>query len=432
MTRSIAKNPSLGGPEAWFIWSIAVAFVIFLFSFQTGYSIAVPGLQKEIGLSAAEVGFVAAAYTWMFAACQFMSGALLDRLGARKVLPPCILLVTIGVFLFANASNFAVLLLSKTFIAVGACTGFVGAGYIGGKWFGMAKFSVMFGLVQFAASLFAAINENLLNWALAILSWRELFDGMGIFGICLLIVAALYLRDPVPVIVPAGQSFAKVFESIFKSLFEVGRVPHTWFASAFGALCFGAMLSLGVVWGPKLLVARGLDVSTANAGASFLWLGLAAGGFVVPRVSDLLRRRKLPTIAGIIVQIGALSILLYSQPLGAPLDMVVCFLFGLGNAVHMLAFSTAADVVEPEHVGTSAAIVNGVMFIMGGILISSPGVRIGVGLQRGIQPSSLGLAQFAGWPLLLALCLALVIAALMRETYPREVAIPRDVVMTAG
>ena len=44
------------------------------------------------------------------------------------------------------------------------------------------------------------------------------------------------------------------------------------------------MLSLGVVWGPKLLVARGLDVSTANAGASFLWLGLAVGGFIVPRV----------------------------------------------------------------------------------------------------------------------------------------------------
>jgi MFS family permease len=431
MTRSIAKNPSLGGPEAWFIWSIAVAFVIFLFSFQTGYSLAVPGLEKEIGLSAAEVGFVAAAYTWMFAACQFVSGSLLDRLGARKVLPPCILLVTIGVFLFANASTFTVLLLSKTFIAVGACTGFVGAGYVGGKWFGMAKFSVMFGLVQFAASLFSAINENLFNWALTILSWRELFDGMGIFGACLLIVAALYLRDPVPVILPAGQSFASFFESIFQSLLKVGRMSHTWFASAFGALCFGSMLSLGVVWGPKLLVARGLDVSTANAGASFLWLGLAVGGFVVPRLSDLVRRRKLPTIAGIIVQIAALSILLYSRPLGAPLDMAVCFLFGFGNAVHMLAFSTAADVVQPEYVGTSAAIVNGVMFIMGGILISSPGVRIGVGLQQGIQPS-LELAQYAGWPLLLALCLALVIAALMRETYPQEAAMPRGVVTTAG
>jgi hypothetical protein len=84
----------------------------------------------------------------------------------------------------------------------------------------------------------------------------------------------------------------------------------------------------------------------------------------------------------------------------------------------MLAFSTAADVVQPNQIGTSAAIVNGIMFILGGILISRPGVRIGLGLEQGVEAGTLEAAQFAGWPLLVALIVALAVAAVMRETYP--------------
>jgi hypothetical protein len=76
--------------------------------------------------------------------------------------------------------------------------------------------------------------------------------------------------------------------------------------------------------------------------------------------------------------------------------------------------------VEPENIGTSAAIVNGTMFIVGGIMISRPGVRIGLGLDSGINPGTLQIAQYAARPLLVGLGIALVIAILMRETYPTK------------
>ena len=159
-----------------------MAFVVLYFSFQTGYAIVNPSVQKDIGLSVTQVAIVAAVYTWIFALCQFFSGALLDRLGAGKIIPISIALVTIGIFIFANAQSYETLLLSQLIIAVGACSGFVGAGYVGGQWFGMAKFSFMFGLVQFAASFFSAFNQNLLSLALTEFSWRGLFNFIGILG----------------------------------------------------------------------------------------------------------------------------------------------------------------------------------------------------------------------------------------------------------
>jgi MFS family permease len=419
-TGAVIKPIELGGTRAWLVWALAVAFVVLYFSFQTGYAIVKPNVQKDIGLSAAQVALVAAVYTWVFALCQFFSGALLDRLGVGKIIPISIALVTIGIFVFANAQSYGTLLLSQLIIAVGACSGFVGAGYVGGQWFGMAKFSFMFGLVQFAASFFSAFNQNLLSLALAQFSWRALFNFIGLLGIILFILGALFIRNPTPV-TRASESFIEFFAAVARGMIEVAKIPHVWVASAFGALCFGVMLGLGVVWAPKLLAVRGFDATIANWSASLLWLGLAAGCVVVPKWSDTVKSRKVPIITCTIVQAAALALLLYLPHLGMIVAMLLCFAFGTGNAAHMLAFSTAADTVAPNRIGTSAAIVNGIMFIVGGIMISRPGVRIGFGLEAGIEPKSLELAQYAAWPLMLAIVVALAVAFVMRETYPRNV-----------
>src|SRR5271154_2424975 len=113
------------GAMAWFVWALAVTFVVYYFSFQTGYAIVNPSVQKDVGLSVSQVATVAALYTWVFAGCQFLSGALLDRLGAGTIIPVSIALVTVGIFVFANAESYQALLLSQLIIAVGACSGFV-------------------------------------------------------------------------------------------------------------------------------------------------------------------------------------------------------------------------------------------------------------------------------------------------------------------
>jgi hypothetical protein len=56
--------------------------------------------------------------------------------------------------------------------------------------------------------------------------------------------------------------------------------------------------------------------------------------------------------------------------------------------------------MKPSQIETSAAIVNGITFVVGGILISRPGMRIGLGLEAGIEPQSLALVQFASRPCL--------------------------------
>lgn len=249
--------------------------------------------------------------------------------------------------------------------------------------------------------------------------WRDLFIYIAVLGVGLFILGILFIRNPKPVERPRDGIVAFLI-SVVRSIIDVAKIPHVWLASGFGALCFGVMLALGVVWGPKLVAVRGFDSATATWSASLLWLGLAAGCFVLPKWSDVIRKRKLPIIVGINCQIAALAMLIYLPAINSTIAMALCFGFGFANAAHMLAFSTAADVVRPDQIGTSAAIVNGIMFIVGGIMISRPGARIGHGLDEGLQAKSLEIAQFAAWPLMVAVLMALPIALLMRETYPES------------
>ena len=301
---SSGSSTQLGGPMAWWVWALAVTFVVFLFSFQTGYAIVNSSVQKDLSLTVAQVGTIAALYTWAFAICQFFGGALLDRLGSHKILPISIALVTLGIFIFANAKSFEMLLLSQVVIAVGSCTGFVGAGYVGGKWFGMAKFSFMFGLVQVVAALTSAFSQNLIGLALGSMTWRTLFNLTAVFGLVLLVLGYLYIKDPKPVVSDHKAGIGEFFASVVAGMMEVAKIGHVWIASLAGALTFGAMLALGVVWMPKLLMAHGLSETTANFGASLLWLGLAAGSAVIPHWSDVIRKRKMPIVLGNAVQLA--------------------------------------------------------------------------------------------------------------------------------
>lgn len=409
--------PVLGSSRAWLVWGVAVAFVIYYFAIQTGYSIVNPSIQKDLGLTSSQVGVIAAVYTWAYAVCQFFSGALLDRLGARKVLLPAVAFVTLGAFIFANAASFEILLLSQFVLALGACAGFIGAGYVGGQWFGMAKFSFMFGLVQFAASISSAFSQNLISWLLGFWSWQTLSNGMGVVGILLFVLSVLVIRNPASVVQEDNQGINGFVSSVLSGILRVARIRHVWHAALIGGLLFGVLLACGVVWAPKLMAVRGMDTSHSTVAASLIWLGLAAGCLVVPKWSDAARRRKMPILLCAALQLLAFVALVYAPDLSVSVMMGLCFAFGFGNAAHMLAFSTAADVVEPSQIGTASSLVNGIMFLMGGVLISRPGMRIDMGIAEGVD-HGMALAQYAARPLVAALMLALLLIALMRETYP--------------
>jgi hypothetical protein len=241
---------------------------------------------------------------------------MLDRFGARRVLPASVAVVAAGVALYAHAERHEALLLSQLTLALG-------------------------------------------------------------FGIAL---AVRWVRYPAPVADVTEEGIVDFFGSIVRGIVKVAMVPHVWIASLQGAALFGILLWFGVVDGV------------------LPWLGLGIGSIVAVKWSNAIRSRKVPILAGTAIQLGCVAGLSF-LPGGSALRMALAVLLGVSSAVCVLSFSTVEDVVSPDHMGTSAAAVNGVMAVASGILFA----------QSGLQSAA---------PLLIALGAAVFLALVMKETYP--------------
>lgn len=408
------KHSRIGGPEAWTIWVLATLFVVWLFAIQTGYGIVSPDIQQDAQLSVAQVALAASIYTWAFALCQFFSGSLLDRFGTRPLLAIAVAFVTAGAFLYASTSNFAELVAAQVVLAIGSSFGFVGAGYVGGKWFVAAKYGLMFGLVQCLASLGSAFSQPAISAALDSMSWQELLAGFGAFGVLLLVAFIFVVRNPVSTpdeiaAAKAAREGKNLFREIFSDLGACFRNTQVLLSAIFAGASFGTMLAVGVLWGPRVQEARGATIGFAAVLSALAWLGLAVGAPLVNVVSNRWRSRKRPAIVGMILQTLAVALFIYMPAGGKGAAAVVMLAVGVFAGTHMLGFTISGESVTPALIGSAAAIVNGVCFIVGGILQAVPGKLLPA------EGAELADYQQALWIMPAVLILGTVVTLFLRE-----------------
>ncbi|MFE9792789.1 MFS transporter [Streptomyces goshikiensis] len=370
---------TIGGVEAWIIWSLATVFVVWLFSIQTGYAVVSPEIQKTAALTVAQISLAGSIYTWAFALCQFFSGALLDRFGSRPLLAIAVAFVTAGAFLYAQTTSMATLIAAQVVLALGSSFGFVGAGYLGGQWFPAARYGLMFGLVQCLASLGSAFGQPIISWQLTQVSWQQLLNGFGAAGVLLIVLFALLVRNPSPGPESLAQTTAAkaarppLISSIFRDLGACFRNRNVVLSAALAGVSFGSMLAMGVLWGPRIMEARGAETSLAAILTAMSWLGLAVGAPLFNVLSDHWNNRRIPAVVGVLLQAVAVALLIYLPSETNSVSVVTMFCVGLFAGAHMLGFTVAGESVPGRLVGSSAAIVNGICFIIGGLLQAVPG-----------------------------------------------------------
>ncbi|QAY73670.1 MFS transporter [Agromyces protaetiae] len=406
----------LGSPRAWLVWVLATTFVVWLFAIQTGYAVVSPEIQKSAGLSLKQIGVAAAIYTWVFAAVQFFSGALLDRFGSRPLLAIAVGFVTVGAFLYAGSVDFAVLAVAQTVLAIGASFGFVGAGYVGGKWFVAARYGLMFGLVQACASLGSAVSQPAILALLQALTWQQLLVAFGCFGLALVVLFVMFVRDPAPTGAAGADSSVSarprrehgVVRGILVDLGRCFANRQVILAALLTAASFGTMLAVGTLWGPRIMEARGASTAFATVLTAVAWLGLAVGAPLVNIVSDRWGSRKLPAAIALALQALAIGFVVYLPDESSAVAVVLMFAVGLFSGAQMLGFTVAGESVPSSLIGSASAIVNGSAFIVSGLLASIP---------TAFLPNDPTLADFQGilWIMPAVLVVGVVASLLLRD-----------------
>lgn len=417
----------LGGPRAWFVWILATLFVIAGFAFQTAYGVTSTAIANDLSLTLAQVGILGTTYTWAVALLQLFSGSVLDRVGIR-ILAWVSLFSVVGGFAYANAGSFEILIFSNMLIAVGHAFAFVGAGMVGGKWFGWGRFGFMFGLVQGAGALGSYFNQNVTRYIVEDYGWSFSLNAIAAIILIISILMLFFVREPrLPDLVKPKWTGTKDFlSSSLNSLKHVAVRPHLWINSLHGGMTFGTHLSLSLVWGPIFLTATGMSVFEAVAISSFTFLGMLIGCPLWVWVSEEIKMNKPLAVIPAIFHAALLAYVILDPSMA---NKTSFFFIGLFSASTAMNYPIAGSLVPNSLVGTSSAFVNTMQFFWSGVLMAIPGLALsGVGIwavlagTTGIDADAPSLAHYQSAMMLLVYAVGIgVIAGLLtKESYPSE------------
>jgi ACS family glucarate transporter-like MFS transporter len=370
-------------------WAIlAMLFLITTINYadRATISIAAPGIKKDLGLDAVQMGFVFSAFAWSYVLAQLPGGWLLDRFGSKITYFFSIFLWSIFTML-TGAAGFvaggaAVTLLFTLRLLVGAAEApsFPGNSRIASAWFptnerGLA--AAIFNSAQyFATVLFAPI----MGWLVHSYGWHSVFYVMGALGI---VMAFVWLK-----VIYAPKDHPSVSQSELKYIQDGGalvdldgaqKAPAQVNTMAaikellsnrmllgvyIGQYCITTLTYFFLTWFPVYLVQeRHMTILKAGFVASLPaiagFIGGVSGGWLSDRLAkrgySLSVSRKVPIVFGMLMSMSMIACNYIET------DMLVVAVMSLaffGKGVGALGWAVVSDTSPKEAGGLSGALFN--------------------------------------------------------------------------
>jgi predicted MFS family arabinose efflux permease len=264
------------------------AFVYFLSYIVRGVNAVIfPYLERDIGVTAADLGLLTSAFFLFFAACQPLLGVALDRYGPRRLQTVLMAVAAAGAVLFALATSLPELILARGLIGLGFAGGLMAAMKAITLWYPPRRWGLITGFHMMAGGAGSMAATVPVEWSLSVITWQGLFFWLA--GICLF--AAAWLFAAVPDHRPTAPS------GTLRQQFRITGIVLTdgFYWRLQPALCLQQLVYIAALtlWiGPWLRDVAGIGDIAKRAdiqlyASAAMTLGFAASGLA----ADALRRR---------------------------------------------------------------------------------------------------------------------------------------------
>jgi len=180
-------------------WTIAVLLgigVLVNFFDRVNLSVSHDALRDSFGMTDVMFGYLSGAYSWTYAACQLPIGALLDKLGVRRIGRISTFLWGVASFGAALTPTVAGFFGARFLLGVAEAPTFPANAKAIGAWFPPEERSLASSFFDSAAKLASAVGVPLIGILLLHAGWRWSFAATGVVSMLYFLLFFLVYRDP--------------------------------------------------------------------------------------------------------------------------------------------------------------------------------------------------------------------------------------------
>src|SRR5262245_6656346 len=158
-------------------------------------SVAGPRMQEDLHIDPVGWGWVTAMFTLAYGLFEIPTGALGDRIGARRVLTRVVLWWSAFTSLTGLVSNYYVLLITRFCFGAGEAGAFPNAAVVVSRWFPPTQRARTAGVLLMASQIGGAVAPLLVLPIQIRYGWRASFYTFGVIGVVWAVVWYAWFRD---------------------------------------------------------------------------------------------------------------------------------------------------------------------------------------------------------------------------------------------
>lgn len=409
-------------------WVVGMLWFVCFFNYADRQAIfsVFPLLRTEMGLSEVELGIVAGAFMWVYAAFGPVAGFIGDRVRRKTLILGGLLFWSLITLATALSTQYWHLVLFRALEGLGEAVYFPAAMSIIADYHGPDTRSRAMSLHQSSVYGGSIAGGTLAGVMGQYFGWRSGFYLFGTLGALLALVLLAFLREPSRTLEPSAPATARRNGGIVRTAGELYALSMVRILTlVFIGANFVAMIFL--TWMPSFLFDKfRMTLGMAGFSATFYLqiasvLGVLSGGFLADRLAKRHRGGRMMAQAGGLL-LGAPFIFLSGWTLSVPVLVLALVGFGYFKGIYDAnIWASLYDVVPPERRASAVGFMNSLGWLGGGV------APVAIGVLAGRYGMSASISATSAIYLLVALLLWLGIHRFWRLPQPRHGSSPSPV-----
>ncbi len=345
---------------AWVILGICFVDLFVNYSVRLGYGVVLPEMIRTLGFGRTGGGSIYNSYLLTYIAISPFTGYLTDRVGARRVITICLLIL-----------GLAVLLMGTVHALWSACLiyGVVGLGAAGlwgpvitlvQRWFAFHRRGFALGILGTGYGLGFATTGAVFPWIVTHFSWRYAWFFLGGLALAMVAVNGIFLRsDPIHSGVRPWGAIRDTFDRNNSDKASLKRISMSCLIqdSRFWLIGFSYFAIAYSLYGMTTFMVDyakyqlNLPLAKASFLATIHGVGQIIGVLTVLPLSDYLGRKRTVIISNAIITVCLVSILLVGESWGL-LSLLIGLMAVFYGPTWPIYGACAGDYFPPEIMAT--------------------------------------------------------------------------------
>lgn len=389
-------------------WLLAAVFYFLEYASRSAPAVMMPELAQAFEVSVLGLSGILGLYYYTYSTTSLVAGVLLDRWGAKYVVPMGMVLLALGCLLFAVPKG-SIGSAGRLLQGAGSAFAFTGAVYLASHGFSAKKLATAIGFTQCLGMLGGTMGQIAVGPLIhGFITVTTFWVALGVA--VLLVAGVLFVMTPkeqITVSPTAHANFLAPYKVVFSN-------PQSYLCGLVSGLLFTPTTIGDMVWGVRFFQQdRLFSYHDAVFAISMVPLGWVLGCPLFGWLADALGRRKRALIIGICLMLVCAAQLTFAPGL-LPASLTL-LAFGIASGAAMIPYTIIKE-ANPDNVkGSATGAINFITFsvtaLVGPVFASKLGKSVGTAT---IDPRTHFFQSTLFWVVILVG--ALVVSLFLRET----------------